>query len=1075
MPQEKLSALWTFFLDKFRVTLLFALLFLFGGLYAYDNIARESDPDVEIPIAVVQTVWPGAAATDVEALVTEKIEREVKSLDNLVEYSSLSLAGISIVTIEFETGTDLTENYQKLREAIDDAERDLPNDVPDSPNIEEVSVSSTPILTLSLSGDFAYSTLKQFAETLQEEFETISGVKEVNISGVPDEKIHLYLDPVKMQGFGLSVEDIAQRLQSAHQDVPMGNVFVEGQKIEIRVAGEFENIKDFQEFPIARNDGQTIRLSELGEVRREFDELQVENLISTGKPAQRNITVDIRKSKAKTNIIKVIEAVFQDLERLQVEQNFPAGLEINVVFNGSDDIKESLNTLFGSGTQTILLIGLILLLVLGWRESLLAFIAIPLTLLIAILALFITGETFNFLSLFALILALGLLVDNAIIMTEGISEGIYTKKLSPREAAREAISTFRWPVITGTSTTIFAFLPMMFVISGVSGEYVSVIPETVTWVLLASLFVSLFILPTFGAKFFEVFPPRKHKEGRILTTAKHWYQKQMTRILKTRARFYGIMGLSLGVMMFAFSLMPMGWVSIEVFPPSDQNYFVVKLETPKGTKLDETKRLLPLVDEVLLPYFDPAINGVGEKWLKNYTIALGQKSPFDPELRSGGTNNPEGNVMGITINLLDKSLRNVTSLEMSDRVEKDFQATLPDFVEVTVSELSAGPPTGSSAIEVRLISENLDHIEDLANEFQAKLAEIELPNGARLSNILDDRGEALPQITWQLDREKMQNYGLSAGQIFQTLRAGVEGVRILEISEGTDEIDLEARFDFAGSKTWTDPSSLDVIKQIPIKTPAGIYIPIDEIADFSIANERTELRHLDGKRTIKVGASIDGDATAAQFLKPIEKAISELNQLPGDQIEIGGDNEETNRLVSEMAIAMLLAVFLILAILILQFDSFLQAAVIVTLLPLSLTGVFMGFWLTGIPLSFPSMIGIVALAGIIVNDAIVLIDQINHHNTESNTLKEAFIEAGMVRMQPIVITSITTIFGLLPLAFSDPIWQGLSLAIIYGMTLATVLTLLIVPCLILIYQDIYHGVGWLITGQWTKRFLPVKK
>lgn len=1060
----QINPLWTFFLDKFRVTFLFALLFFFGGLYAYDNIARESNPDVEIPVAIVQTIWPGASAQDVEKLVTEKIEREVKNLEDVVEYSSLSLASVSIVTVEFETGVNLTDSYQKLRDAVDDAERDLPDDLPDEPDVEEVSVSSTPILTLSLSGDFAFSTLKQFAETLESDFETISGVKEVRISGVPEEKFHLYLDPVKLQGFGLSVEDVSQRLNAAHQDIPVGNIFVEGQKIEVRVDGEFETVQEFQEFPLIRQNGQTIRLAELGEVRREFDELEVENLISTGQPATRNVSIDILKSKAKTNIIKVIEEVFTRLESYEAEQRFPAGLEVDIVFNGSEDIKESLNTLFNSGTQTILLIGLILLLVLGWRESLLAFISIPLTLLIAILALMITGETFNFLSLFALILALGLLVDNAIIMTEGISEGIYSKKLTPREAAYDAIKTFRWPVITGTCTTIFAFLPMTFVISGVSGQYVSVIPKTVTWVLLASLFVSLFILPTFGAKFFQAFPPRQHKEGRLLKLAKAWYEAKMVWLLAKRRHFYGVIGGAIAIMVFAFSLMPMGWVSIEVFPPSDQNYFVVSLETPKGTKLSETRKLIDQVDQVFLPYFEEK----SDLWLKNYTLTLGQKSPFDPANRQGGINTPEGNLLGITVNLVDKNERKITSLEVSDAVEADLKKVFPSFIKTTVSELQSGPPSGSSAIEVRLISENLDHIESLAQDFKNKLAQIELKNGAKLSNIIDDRGESTPQISWTLDRERMQNFGLSAGQIFQTLRAGVEGVEILEISEGEDEIDLEARLDFAGTKVWTDPDSLDALKQIPIRTVNGDYISLDEIATLSISNQRTELRHLDGKRTIKVGASIDGDATAAQFLSNIEAAIDDLDQWPGDRIEIGGDNEETNRLVSEMALAMLLAVFLILVILVLQFDSFLQAGVIVALLPLSLTGVFIGFWLTGIPLSFPSMIGIVALAGIIVNDAIVLIDQINHYDKFNDT-KTAFIEAGKVRMQPIIITSITTIFGLLPLAFSDPIWQGLSLAIIYGMTLATVLTLLIVPCLILIFKDISFAVWWIITGQWFRK------
>jgi len=367
---------------------------------------------------------------------------------------------------------------------------------------------------------------------------------------------------------------------------------------------------------------------------------------------------------------------------------------------------------------------------------------------------------------------------------------------------------------------------------------------------------------------------------------------------------------------------------------------------------------------------------------------------------------------------------------------------------VNVSEIASGPPTGAKSVEIRLSSENLSHLEELADDLKTKLSKIKLSSGAKLKNIDDDRADKTPKLTWKFDRDVLARFQLSPSQIATTLRASVEGVTMLRISENDDEIDVDVRLDFAGNKVWKDPSSLEILKQMPIKTPTGQFIKLDEVATFEFSSELSQIKHRDGKRTIVVGSNIEGNATAALFTKDIEKALSSLDKHPGDVFEIGGDNEETNRLIKEMGLAMIIAVFLILALLVLQFDSFLQSFAIVLLLPFSLTGVFIGFWLSGTPISFPTMIGIVALAGIIVNDAIVLISRINTHVNRGEDRVASYILAGKERMQPIFLTSITTIFGLLPLALSDPVWRGLGFAIIYGMMLSTFLTLLLVPCLL---------------------------
>jgi multidrug efflux pump subunit AcrB len=945
----------------------------------------------------------------------------------------------------------LDKNFQNLRDAVDDATTELPDSILDDPKVKEVRMSDTPVISFALSGDFSLSELRRFAESLQDDFESVPNVKEVNISGEPEDKFHIFVDPIKLQSLGLSLEEVLSAIRAQHQNVPMGTVFLDSGKIELAAEGEFETAEDFYRIPIVQRNGQIIHLSDFAEIRREFDEMKVRSYFTLGQESQPTIFLDVMKSEQKSNVFKIVKGVFGILEQKREQKLIPDSLKIEMTFDGASEIRESLRTLLNSSAQTLILIGLSLLFFLGWREALLSFFAIPLSILITIGVLYVMGETFNSISLFALVLALGLLVDNAIILIEGISDNIFDKKLSPQDSAKKAISTFRWPIIAGTLTTVFAFLPMLFMISGISGEYISVLPKTVTIVLCASLFVSLALLPVFGTKFFEMFPPKKHRESPKLKKIQNSYEKLMSQIFAKKKNVYGIIGISAFVMIFSYALFPLQWLTVEVFPSADANYFTASIELPTGTRLAETMKLIPEIEKNLLPYFEERENG--DIWLENVLFTVGAKSSYDPDRNA--SNFDEEQILGITVNFTEKNDRKTSSVEIVPLLKKEIESSVPEFAEVNISELASGPPTGSKSIEIRFSSDDLSHLEVLAEDFKNKISKIKLSSGATLKDIDDNRADKNPKLTWEFDRDVLSRFNLSPSQIASTLRASVEGVTILKISENDDEIDVDVRLDFSGKKVWEDPASLEILKQMPIKTPTGQFIRLSEVATFEFSSELSQIKHRNGKRTVIIGANIEGSATAALFTKDLELALSSLDKRSGDVFEMGGDNEDTNRLVGEMVTAMIIAVFLILALLVLQFDSFLQSFAIVLLLPFSLTGVFIGFWLSHTPISFPTMIGIVALAGIIVNDAIVLISRINTHVSRGKKRVEAYILSGKERMQPIFLTSVTTIFGLLPLALSDPVWRGLGFAIIYGMILSTFLTLLLVPCLLYSLRNVW--------------------
>ncbi len=500
-----MNKFWTFFLDKFRVSALFIIFIFVVGTFAYKVLPRENAPDIEIPIGIITTAWPGANATDVEISITNKIENEIKNVENLKSLNSTSQNGISMITAEFEIGTDLTKNFQNLRDALEKADRLLPRDLPASPTVVEASLSDSPIVSFAVAGDYSWTELRRFTDILDKSFSEITGVKEVNINGVSDPKIHVFIDPEKLEANGLSVSDVTGMIRAQHKNMPLGDVFIGGQKIEVRLEGEFKNVSDLENLNIRPG----LKLGDIAEIKREFGQMDVRTFFHDGETLGSAILIDVVKKGGKTDVIKTINKVFARLEDLKNKNIIPDNLVIKTTYNSADDINESLDVLLNSGKITLIIIFVTLFIFLGLRESLVSAIAIPMSLLLTMIFLYLTGKTFNFISLFALVIAIGLVVDNAIILAEGISENIFEKKMSPREAAYHAIKTFRAPVIAGTLTTIFAFLPMLFFISGVNGEFISHLPITVITVLIASLLISLFLLPVLGVKFFQYFPVRQ--------------------------------------------------------------------------------------------------------------------------------------------------------------------------------------------------------------------------------------------------------------------------------------------------------------------------------------------------------------------------------------------------------------------------------------------------------------------------------------------------------------------------------------------------------------------------------------
>lgn len=1045
-----ISGFWTFFLDRFKTTLLLVFFILIWGVVALINIPRENAPDIEIGIGIVSTAWPGATPEDTEKFITNKIEKEIKNLENVKQYSSTSMAGFSSIVVEFDVGSNNDKNFQNLREKVDRVKNELPSGLPDDPNVTEASITDVPVVTLALSGDYSWSELRQFAESIEDEMESITGVKQVDIKGAPEDIVHILLDPYKMEASNLGVNEVISAIRNAHRDTPMGRIEMNGQFIDVAARAEMERAEEFLEVPVAERGGVTIRLQDIATVRREFDDFEIETFFSTGEGAEPAVSLDVVKKGGQSDVIAIVKEVSSRLEEMQQKGILPPELSIDTTSDGASDIRESLQTLISNSWQTLLIIFILMWIALGFREAILSGIAIPLSFLITVGLLDSMGLTFNFISLFAMVLALGLLVDNAIIIVEGLSASIYEKKMSPDKAARESIGTYRWPVIAGTMTTVFAFLPMLLFITGINGEYISVLPITVIIMLVASLIVSLFLLPPLGAKFFQAFPPKAHHEGRGIRWLKQAYTAFIDPILSSGWKAYLVTIFSVLVMIGSFNLP----TKTEIFPADDQTFFAAKFEFPTGTKLEETRKLVPDIEGVLNPFFAPR-GDEGEIWLENYVITVGKESDAIADA-GGSANQPEEHVLGLTVNLTPKEDRETASFEIVPLIREQIEQSMPAHVEVTFSEVQSGPP-GGSPIEIRLAGDDFERLEEISTGIKEQL---ETMKG--LQNVRDSAADRVPELRWSFDRDKLSKFGLTPASVANDLRTSVFGITVLQLTEGDEEVDVDIRIDWAGNKQWENPTSLEALSRIPVRTSSGDFIYLSQIASGEMTSQLSSISHRDGQRVIFVRADLAPGAVLSTFTSKLEEIVANLDLLPGESASLGGENEDANRMVMEMGISMAFALLLILCVLVMQFNSFHQAFVILAIIPFSLTAVWIGFWLSDTPLSFPTMIGIVSLAGIIVNDAIVLISRINENQQGGMDRVEAFVDAGASRLQPILLTSLTTVFGLMPLALSDPTWGSLGFAVIYGMAFSTVLTLVLGPCLLITVQDFGRG---------TKRFL----
>ncbi len=1027
------KTLWDFFINKHRFTSLLILVILALGTISVIQIPKESNPEVDIPFVVVNTAFPGASAQDVEELVTHVIEGKVLGISGVKDITSTSRESFSSIAIEFDPqaeGKDLEDEVQKK---VNEAEVDLPEEVED-PVVRKIEVSDEPVFIFSLSGPYETIQLKEFAEETKDDIEKINGVSKVEIVGGEEREIKVIVNKAALDRYGLSISQVTQAIGLANADIPTGSIETAGADYTVRLAGRLLDVEDIKQVPIASINNTPVLVEDVSQVIDGYQErTRMSRLSVAGSEPLPAVSLSVFKTKG-GNIIRVVGQVKETIEQAQASF-LPNDIEIEVILDMGDYIRQDLETLGFSGLQTVIIILVLLLLFVGTREALLASLALPFSFLITFIFLPVMGLTLNFLSLFSLILALGILIDTAVVVIERMNVYIQTKDKSPKEAALLTVREFQWPLIAGTLTTVFAFVPML-IMSGIMGQYMRVIPITVTIVLLSSLFVGLAIIPALGGsrlkKRAELSPEkprgfftslRNFTSRRIFDYGTEKYHNTLAALIesKRKRRF-----LTIGIIVLFFlslSLPVSGILKMNMFPPEDADSFWVQVKAPINTPLEETSQIMEEVENTLLE----------EEQIKSFAVSVGY------DLFSGNVGEHLG---GVIVNLIEQEERVEESPQLVGRYQKIFDQSIEE-AEVSLLEFTSGPPS-AAPVDIGIRGESLKKLESVTRQLEEILKET--PGS---SNVQTNIEEAKPEFIIQIERSKAKLYGISTVELAQVLRNAVKGTTATIIRHQGEETDVVVKYALSPNNNKgqkTNNITINDLESLTIATPRG-DIPLSAFTKTELAGGRPFIRHEDGMRTFRLTSYTEVGIAPIEVIRAFQEKIA-IVEIPEDyEMVFGGEQEDIEQSFNDMFRAMILAIFLIAALLVLQFSSYRQPLFVLAAIPLAFIGVFPGLLLMGKQLSLPAIIGIVALAGIVVNNGIILVDMINRNRRAQMTMNEAVLQAGIVRFRPIILTSITTILGILPITLSSELWGGLGFAIIYGLFISVFLTLFVVPLL----------------------------
>jgi len=1019
-----------FFLKKKSFTYLFMFSLVAAGVFSSIAIPKESSPEVIVPIGIVTTVLRGSSAEDVEKLISKKLETEIKNIENLDKVTSSSQDGVSVVSAQFLASADVDTSIQLLKDAVDKAKAELPSDA-EEPTVTKVNFADQPVLIVSVSQDISPKGFTDLSKDLKEEIEKISGVSKVEISGVREKEVQVLLRPEQLSKYNVSAEEVIRAIQNSNAELPIGKITLSGIDYPIKLSGSINGGGEVRDISFRAQNGSVVFLRDVADIYNTLENSKTYSRISeNSQPSQNSLTLLVYK-KSGGDVSKVTKAVTQKIEELKT--TILSGAQIVTTIDSGKDVQKDLNNLSVSGIQTVILVMLVLFVAIGWRESVVAGLSIPLSFLIAFIGLLASGNTINFLSLFSLILAVGILVDSGIVVSEAISAKM-EKGLLPYDAARETIREYAWPLISGTMTTVAVFAPLLF-LSGIIGQFVKSIPFTLVFVLLSSIFVALAFVPLLAIKILQV---KKQESSLSLKRAYYfnkiniWYKNLLIQILESKKKqkqfFMSLAGLGFCALVLLFS----GSIKVELFPQEDVNFLVVSVEKQEGTTLKQTDFIVRQVEEVLYT----------NKNIKSFVTTVGASSG----LLDNGGGGQNAKLANITVILQEE--RDGDSTTILEALRKDL-SSIKD-AKIKVGQPNNGPPGGNPVV-INFLGDSLSDLGIAAEKAERLLTSIEGTLDVETS--LNNNGT---QFEIVVNKEKASLYGVSPVAVASILRTAVSGQVASQIKTEKDDIDIVVKYALNPNLTTGEDAtetSIEALKKITIKTASG-DIFLSSIVDVKLSEARSQISREDGKRIVSVSSNLSESVTATEVVALFKEKEKTLNLPQGVEVRYGGETEDINNTFRDMVIALATGLLLMLAILVVEFNSIRYSLYLLLSVPLGLIGILIGLFVAGQALSFTSMLGIVSMAGIVINNAIILLDSLlqkleNEEDllSKQKNLLNIVIDSCVSRLRPVLLTTVTTTVGMIPLMTVSALWSPFAVTIMAGLTFSTVLTLILTPLL----------------------------
>ncbi len=1000
------------------MAIIFASLGIFiASITAYLTLPLELVPVIEIPYAFVSATYVGAAPSEVETEIIKPIEEKLAQLQDVDDITGYATQNVGFITIKFSPEADLESSIDDLKEKVNEVIPELREEI-DNVTVTDVDFADTPISILNIYGDFSPHELRNQAELIKDQLTRVSGVNQVEMFGGEEREIAIEIDPNLLLANNLSIPQILMALRKSNMNFPGGTVKLKGQDIFVRTVGKYTEINDIENTILGVDQsGNVKRIRDVGTVTDGF-----EIPSSYSRFQQQNSVTLLISKRTGAHIVEATEQIEAVVDNLAAK--FPTGMKYEYTARQATDIERQNSQLNQNAAWGILFVIIVLFAGIGFKNALIVSIALPFALMSSFPLMYVFDLARTGISMFGLIIVLGIVVDGAIIVAESTYRHM-EEGLGRRAAAMQALDEVGVPIMTSVLTTMVAFAPIIYM-TGTMGQFLSVIPKVVIFTLVGAFLADHFLIPVLASKMMTVTKRAGMLSGEWI--GKRFYTKMVGWSLNHRLLV--VFGITI---VFFMSIAVVGisavsdtkLVKLQIFPKVPKPRIIVDINTPAGSQLEYTDAVVKEIEEYLIGFeeVDRIVSTVGESGVQNVRLAQG-----------GGKGAEIGQ---INVDLVDAEDRDISVDDLMEVM--DAELSRKPGVDIVLQTIIEGPPIASNVI-IDISGDDLEAIGFVAEQIKRDLAKVE---GAL--NVESSLGVRRTEFQAIVDHDRAAGYGLSSQEISNTLAAAMIGLEATTYSDGLDDIPVIVRLQTDGD------DAVDAIRNLNIMNQMGQMIPFENVATLKLGSSETLIKHQDFKRNISVSCDLAKGVDATDIRRRMDPFLAQLTLPSGVTVEYGGIEDEASKSFASLGRAMIIGFIIIMIILSAQFQSIKQPLIIGLAIPLSFIGVIFGLMVTRVPFGIMAFFGVVALMGVVVNDAIVLIAYVNDLRKEGMRVREALIKAGRNRLRPIILTTVTTLAGMIPLSLNlaggAEYWRPLAVSLIFGLAVSSFLTLIVVPVL----------------------------